>query len=389
MTISTPVSVCPYIYLHIYISIYLYIYIGRYGTGGPCRPGSVQMSGGCMHARGRVRVYIYIYICIRVSVSMDGWMPPGGPCRRMSRPMTMCVSLQVSVYGARGSPVPIRARAGQLVTPGARAPGLYRPRCLCVSTSVCLWRAPLPAGLPPKGPRQLVTGPPSTNPSAPDPGPRAAPPTAPTRPANWPPPSPPRAHLRASPPSLPPSSPRSRAHPCRSSPAPAPGPYDGARARGSLLATSARAPAQLPSTSTSSTPRARASDGPSLTHTHRPRPAPHRAGKRSRVRKSFRGRPTFAGRPRASHAAMCPGQLATALRHQAAARAGPAAGQGARPAISDRQLAWSHGGWRSEGTGRRRSPASPEKGVWPPPSARRCRTRWWEVFANKSSQGSG
>ncbi|KAF4225268.1 hypothetical protein CNMCM8980_007941 [Aspergillus fumigatiaffinis] len=54
---------------------------------------------------------------------------------------------------------------------------------------------------------------------------------------------------------------------------------------------------------------------------------------------------------------MCPGQLATALRHQAAARArAPAAGQGARTAISDGQLAWSHGSWRSEGTGRRRSP---------------------------------
>ncbi|PKX93510.1 hypothetical protein P174DRAFT_505443 [Aspergillus novofumigatus IBT 16806] len=297
--------------------------VRRYGTGGPCRPGSVQMSGGA------------------------------------------CMRGALSVYGARGSPVPIRARAGQLVTPGARAPGLYRPRCLCVSTSVCLWRAPLPAGLPPKGPRQLVTGPPSTNPSAPDPAPaRRLPPRQLGQPTGRRPP-PPRAHLRAS--LLPPSSsPRSRAHPCRSSPAPAPGPYDGARARGSLLATSARAPAQLPSTSTSSTPRARASDGPSLTHTHRPRPAPIvRANVPGSESRSGGGPLSLADRApptRPCAPANWPPPFVTRRRR---ARA-PAAGQGARPAISDRQLAWSHGGWRSEGTGRRRSPASPEKGVWPP-----------------------
>ncbi|RHZ43384.1 hypothetical protein CDV56_101307 [Aspergillus thermomutatus] len=42
------------------------------------------------------------------------------------------------------------------------------------------------------------------------------------------------------------------------------------------------------------------------------------------------GRPTFAGSPRASQPAMCPGQLATALRHQAARAPAPGATR-ARP----------------------------------------------------------
>ncbi|KAK9609646.1 hypothetical protein V6Z98_010222 [Aspergillus fumigatus] len=53
-------------------------------------------------------------------------------------------------------------------------------------------------------------------------------------------------------------------------------------------------------------------------------------------------------------------------------------GGGARvpAAISAGQLARVHGGGDPEGTGRHRCPpASPEKGVWAPPSARRCRAR--------------
>ncbi|PKX88307.1 hypothetical protein P174DRAFT_474087 [Aspergillus novofumigatus IBT 16806] len=260
---------------------------------------------------------------------MDGWMPPGGPCRRMSRPMTMCVSLQVSVYGARGSPVPIRARAGQLVTPGRARPAYTDPG-VCVSLQVSVYGArPCLPVCPPKGPRQLVTGPPSTNPSAPDPAPaRRLPPRQLGQPTGRRPPH--RAPTCAPP--LPPSSlvPSLARAPCRSSPAPAPGPYDGARARGSLLATSARAPAQLPRPRPPRPPRARLRRP--FPYTYPPTSTgPHRAGKRSRVRKSFRGRPTFAGRPRASHAAMCPGQLATALRHQAAARAGPCCRSGRAP----------------------------------------------------------
>ncbi|PKX88290.1 hypothetical protein P174DRAFT_479267 [Aspergillus novofumigatus IBT 16806] len=181
------------------------------------------------------------------------------------------VSTSVRIWRARlsGADKGARRPTGH---PGARAPGLYRPRCLCVSTSVCLWRAPLPAGLPPKGPRQLVTGhPPPTRPR------RTRPPRGASHRANS------ASQLAAALPTarpparlpslLPPSSPSLARAPCRSSPAPAPGPYDGARARGSLLATSARArPNSLDLDLLD--PRARASDGPSLTHTHRPRPAP-------------------------------------------------------------------------------------------------------------------
>ncbi|GAQ07529.1 hypothetical protein ALT_4850 [Aspergillus lentulus] len=217
------------------------------------------------------------------------WSPP------RARPVTRCR----------------RARAGQLVTPAARAPGLYRSQCLCVSVGVCIWRArprptstpvsvwrapanwslpgrararplstpasvsvclysvcrwraPLPAGLPPppKGPRQLAT---SRARPAPRPvhagvrPPARRPPTAPTRPANWPPPSP-TARSPARLPSLSlslsllssPSPPlvtlraRTPAGPRRRRP---PGPYNGARARLSARY-EARAPAQLPSTST-------------------------------------------------------------------------------------------------------------------------------------------
>ncbi|KAH1526474.1 hypothetical protein KXX61_006921, partial [Aspergillus fumigatus] len=90
-----------------------------------------------------------------------------------------------------------------------------------------------------------------------------------------------------------------------------------ALARATLCSPRGRAPTgppaplnRLPSTGT----LARAAGGPSPTHTHRPRPAHHRARKR--------GRPTCAGRPRAARAAMCPSQLVTALRHQAAAARG-------------------------------------------------------------------
>ncbi|KAF4150825.1 hypothetical protein CNMCM6936_006559 [Aspergillus lentulus] len=64
---------------------------------------------------------------------------------------------------------------------------------------------------------------------------------------------------------------------------------------------------------------------------------------------------------------MCPGQLATALRHQAAARAGPCCRSGRARGHLGRPTGVGPWRWRSEGTGRRRSPrVSPEKGVWPP-----------------------
>ncbi|KAK9543472.1 hypothetical protein V6Z77_010195 [Aspergillus fumigatus] len=228
------------------------------------------------------------------------------------------VAASVPVDGARLSGADKGARAGQLVTSGASRVrlGVSRP-------GVGPWRAPanwsppVPASVSlgqrlsmaralacrrpacPRGSRQLVTLPPA----------RAAPPAAPTRPANWPP----RARLRASPP--PPSSPLPRP----------PRPPFVALARATLCSPRGRAPTGPPAppqpTPLNRDP-ARAAGGPSPTHTHRPRPAHHRARKRSRVRTSFRGRPTCAGRPRAARAAMCPSQLVTALRHQAAAARG-------------------------------------------------------------------
>ncbi|KAK9574889.1 hypothetical protein V6Z90_009887 [Aspergillus fumigatus] len=210
-----------------------------------------------------------------------------------------------------------RARAGQLVTSGASRVrlGVSRP-------GVGPWRAPanwsppVPASVSlgqrlsmaralacrrpacPRGSRQLVTLPPA----------RAAPPAAPTRPANWPP----RARLRASPSSS--SSPSSPSSPSLRRP----------RARDSLLASRARAyraPSPPQPTPLNRDPRA----PPAALLLHIPtdlaRPIIVRANVPGSERRSG-GRPTCAGRPRAARAAMCPSQLVTALRHQAAAARG-------------------------------------------------------------------
>ncbi|PKX88186.1 hypothetical protein P174DRAFT_436316 [Aspergillus novofumigatus IBT 16806] len=178
--------------------------------------------------------------------------------------------------------------------------------------------------------RSAPQGPANWSPAHPPPTrPRRTPParapTAPTRPANCAALPTARPPARLPPPSS--SSPRSRAHPAGLAGA-GPRSYDGARARGSLLATSARArPNSLDLDLLD--PRARASDGPSLTHTHRPRPAPivraNVPGSESRS-----GEAHFRWQTARLPRGHVPGQLATALRHQAAARAGPAAGQGAR-----------------------------------------------------------
>ncbi|KAK9544158.1 hypothetical protein V6Z79_009834 [Aspergillus fumigatus] len=211
-----------------------------------------------------------------------------------------------------------RARAGQLVTSGASRVrlGVSRP-------GVGPWRAPanwsppVPASVSlgqrlsmaralacrrpacPRGSRQLVTLPPA----------RAAPPAAPTRPANWPP----RARLRASPSSS--SSPSSPSSPSLRRP----------RARDSLLASRARAyrAPQPPSTDSPQPGPSRAPPAALLLHipTDLARPIIVRANVPGSERRSG-GRPTCAGRPRAARAAMCPSQLVTALRHQAAAARG-------------------------------------------------------------------
>jgi hypothetical protein len=386
--LSTPVpvclSVCVYIGMYMYVCMYVWhrwampTYIGADVWGGACEG---------VH----IHIYIYIYRGVCISICMDA---TGGPYRHISRPMTMCVPIEVSVYGARGPLLPLgRARlsGADKSAPrptghprGARAPGLCRPQCLCVSISVCRWRAPLPAGLPPQGPpptghlparahRPTLLGPagPRACPrppllnvrsrararpqAAPRPvhagvrPPRAAPPTAPTRPANWPPPSPTArspARLPLPLPSSPssPSSPSLPRHPRARTPAGPrrrrpPGPYNGARAR---LSARYEGRARRPD-SPRPGPRAGrlpASDGPSPTHTHRPRAARNRACKRSRVRKSFRGEAHF----RWQTARLPRGHVPRPTGHRPSspgggARGSPAAGQGARAAISAGQLA--------------------------------------------------
>ncbi|KAK9594553.1 hypothetical protein V6Z93_004364 [Aspergillus fumigatus] len=259
-----------------------------------------------------------------------------------------------------------RARAGQLVTSGASRVrlGVSRP-------GVGPWRAPanwsppVPASVSlgqrlsmaralacrrpacPRGSRQLVTLPPA----------RAAPPAAPTRPANWPP----RARLRASPLLLLlallallalPSSP--------------------SRARLSARLEGARLPGpQPPSTDSPQPGPSRAPPAALLLHipTDLARPIIVRANVPGSERRSG-GRPTCAGRPRAARAAMCPSQLVTALRHQAAAARGSP--RPSRPA-----------NWRESmeveiprGPAVTGAPPRLRRKVpGPPPSARRCRAR--------------
>ncbi|KAK9594549.1 hypothetical protein V6Z93_004360 [Aspergillus fumigatus] len=254
-----------------------------------------------------------------VSAYPHGWMPPAGHAgiRRGRRPCACrckCPRRRRAALRCRQG----RARAGQLVTSGASRVrlGVSRP-------GVGPWRAPanwsppVPASVSlgqrlsmaralacrrpacPRGSRQLVTLPPA----------RAAPPAAPTRPANWPP----RARLRASPSSS--SSPSSPSSPSLRRP----------RARDSLLASRARAyrAPQPPSTDSPQPGPSRAPPAALLLHipTDLARPIIVRANVPGSERRSG-GRPTCAGRPRAARAAMCPSQLVTALRHQAAAARG-------------------------------------------------------------------
>ncbi|KAK9609644.1 hypothetical protein V6Z98_010220 [Aspergillus fumigatus] len=199
-------------------------------------------------------------------------------------------------------PVSVWVSLDPVSVPGARRPTGH-PRCLrvCRSASVCPWRAPLPAGG-----RPAQGAPANWSPCRP---PARRPPAAPTRPANWPP----RARLRASPLLPPPRPPRP------------PRPPFVALARATLCSPRGRAPTgppaplnRLPSTGTPRAPPAAL-----LLHipTDLARPIIVRANVPGSERRSG-GRPTCAGRPRAARAAMCPSQLVTALRHQAAAARG-------------------------------------------------------------------
>ncbi|GAQ08624.1 hypothetical protein ALT_5945 [Aspergillus lentulus] len=301
----------------------------------------------------------------------------GARPRPLSIPVPVC--LCGCLYMARAPPAYIdpgvwRAPANWSLPGRARA----RPLSTPASVSVCLYKAP--ANWPPSRAR------PHPDPSTPGSGPpRGASHRAnsasqlatalPHRALTGAPPPPSPSPSPSSPRPPPPRHPRARtpAGPRRRRP---PGPYNGARARLSARYEGARAgptpldldldpalaaclPACLP---------ARAPPTALLLHipTDPDRPAIVRANVPGSESRSG-GRPTCAGSPRASRAAMCPGQLATALRHQAAARAGPCCRSGRARGHLGRPTGVGPWRWRSEGTGRRRSPrVSPEKGVWPP-----------------------
>ncbi|GAQ05952.1 hypothetical protein ALT_3273 [Aspergillus lentulus] len=363
------------------------------------RKGTWSLAPSCARARGRswptapapwphsipaLTSVLFINYISALPPAPANWSPP------RARPVTRCrraragqlvtpaarapglyrsqclLSLWVSVYGARAPGLHrprCLARAGQWSLPGARAPGLCRPRrlCRCVSISVCRWRAPLPAGLPPppKGPRQLATFP-----RAPAPRPvhagvrppaRRLPPRQLGQPTGHRPP-PPRAHRRASP-SL------SLSLSLLSSPSPplvtlARAPLPVLAGAGPLVPITVRAPALCPLRGARAGPTPldldldpalaaclpaclpRAPPTALLLHipTDPDRPAIVRANVPGSESRSGGGPLALAAR--APPARPCaPANWPTALRHQAAARAGPAAGQGARAAISAGQLA--------------------------------------------------
>ncbi|KAK9605183.1 hypothetical protein V6Z94_010083 [Aspergillus fumigatus] len=198
-------------------------------------------------------------------------------------------------------PVSVWVSLDPVSVPGARRPTGH-PRCLrvCRSASVCPWRAPLPAGGRP----------------------------AQGAPANWSPCRPPARRPRR-------ANSASQLAAARS-PARLPLllllallallalPSSPSRARLSARLEGARLPGpQPPSTDSPQPGPSRAPPAALLLHipTDLARPIIVRANVPGSERRSG-GRPTCAGRPRAARAAMCPSQLVTALRHQAAAARG-------------------------------------------------------------------
>ncbi|KAK9605186.1 hypothetical protein V6Z94_010086 [Aspergillus fumigatus] len=246
-------------------------------------------------------------------------------------------------------PVSVWVSLDPVSVPGARRPTGH-PRCLrvCRSASVCPWRAPLPAGGRP----------------------------AQGAPANWSPCRPPARRPRR-------AGSASQLAAARS-PARLPLllllallallalPSSPSRARLSARLEGARLPGpQPPSTDSPQPGPSRAPPAALLLHipTDLARPIIVRANVPGSERRSG-GRPTCAGRPRAARAAMCPSQLVTALRHQAAAARGSP--RPSRPA-----------NWRESmeveiprGPAVTGAPPRLRRKVsGPPPSARRCRAR--------------
>ncbi|GAQ05950.1 hypothetical protein ALT_3271, partial [Aspergillus lentulus] len=398
---SPPVSVCLSVCLSVSLSLFsLSVCLCLAPVGLPALA-RCRCPGGCLC--GWVSLSLSPRVCLSVSPPLSVWLPPAGPAPSLA-PAAPVPASPVSVSGARGPLVPPRARAGPLVPPGARArPASVAPGvCVGVSLSVsvagappCLLVCPPPPRAPPPGPLPARARP---RPSPPGSGPRAAPPPRPSaRP--WPPALPPaRSPARLPLPlplplppllALPPLVPLARAPlPVLAGAGPlVPLPV---RARGSLPAPRARAPAPSP----------------------RPRPGP-RAGRlpaclpacRARLRRPFSSPPPpppgppscvppFPGPP------VVPGggPLALAARAPPARPCAPApwpppfvprrrrarvpaAGPGARAALSAgpwrRSLAVAVRGPRSSPVPR----VSPAPVSGPPPRARRCRPRWWAVFA--------
>ncbi|KAK9648039.1 hypothetical protein V6Z96_006098 [Aspergillus fumigatus] len=312
------------------ICTYIYGWMGgclRIPTDG-CRRRAMPAS---VEADGHVRV--------AASVPVDGARLSGADKARARRPTGHLWRLPCP-SGCLSTRCRSLARAGQLVTPGA---------CECVARPAsvhgarpCLPAAGLPKGLPP-------TGHPAARPrGAPRRANSASQLAAARSPARLPlllllallallalPSSPSRARLSAR--------------------------LEGARLPGP--------PAPLNRLPSTGTPRA----PPAALLLHIPtdlaRPIIVRANVPGSERRSG-GRPTCAGRPRAARAAMCPSQLVTALRHQAAAARGSP--RPSRPA-----------NWRESmeveiprGPAVTGAPPRLRRKVsGPPPSARRCRAR--------------
>ncbi|KAH2236093.1 hypothetical protein KXW72_003956 [Aspergillus fumigatus] len=230
--------------------------------GGPCvgPRAHTKWAGGM-----RVHMHIYIWMDGWVSAYPHGWMPPAGHAgiRRGRRPCACrckCPRRRRAALRCRQG----RARAGQLVTSGASRVrlGVSRP-------GVGPWRAP----------------------------------------ANWSPPVPASVSLgqRLS---------MARALACRRPACP----------RGSrqlvTLPPARAAPPAAPTRPANWPPRARLRASPSSSSSPSSPSSPSLRRPRARDSLLASGRPTCAGRPRAARAAMCPSQLVTALRHQAAAARG-------------------------------------------------------------------
>ncbi|GAQ05951.1 hypothetical protein ALT_3272, partial [Aspergillus lentulus] len=324
---ARPPGPIPFQLLHLYLFI-------NYISALPC-PATGLLRGAARYSLQEARAGQLVTPAARAPASIDP---------------SACVSL---------------ARAGQLVTPGrARA----RPLSTPASVSVCLYKClsmarPLPAGLPPPPPRAPANWPPSRARPHPDPStPGSGPPRGASHRANSasqlatalphraltgapPPPSPSPSPSSPRPP--PPRHPRARtpAGPRRRRP---PGPYNGARARLSARYEGARAgptpldldldPA-LAACLPACLPAARASDG-LLLHIPTDPDRPQSCVQTFPGPKVVPGGGPLALAARAPPARPCapanwPPPFVTRRRR---ARV-PAAGQGARAAISAGQLA--------------------------------------------------